>query len=98
MIYYVHIHTLLTGDSSIFKVRTVMNTKWVTRTVHKSGLSPSTAHLVQEDGSSSPAKVGTGPGNCTCGDKSTLKQISILKHNYDVITHAIESANTQKWL
>ena len=58
-----------TGDPSIFRVRAIMNAKWVTATVHKSGLSPSTGYLVQKNGSSSLAKVGTGPGNCTCGDK-----------------------------
>ena len=65
-------HTL-TGDSSIFKVRTVVNTKCVTGTVHKSELSPSTAHLIQKNSSSSLAKEGTGPGNSTCGDKFTFK-------------------------
>ena len=65
-------HTL-TGDSSIFKMRTVMNAKWITGTVHKSGLSPSTANLVQKNGSSSTAKVGKWSGNCTCGDKFTFK-------------------------
>ena len=61
-------HTL-TGDPSIFKVETVMKAKWVAMTVDKSGLIPSTGYLVQKNGSCSLAKVGMGPGNCTCGDK-----------------------------
>ena len=64
-------HTL-TGNSSILKVRTVMDAKWVTGTVHKSELSPSAGYLVQKNGSSSLTKEGTGPGNCTCGDKIAL--------------------------
>ena len=76
-------HTL-TGDSSIFKMRTVMNTNWVTGTVHKSGLSPRTANLVQKNGSCSLTEVSTGPGNCTCGDKFTFKvrEKSYLKSYY----------------
>ena len=60
-------HTL-TGDSSIFRVGTVMNAKWVAATVHKSGLIPSTGHLVQKNGSCSPTKVSSRPSNCICGD------------------------------
>jgi len=63
-------HTL-TGDSSIFIVGTVVDAKWVTGTVHESRLIPSTPQLVQKNGSSSPTKVSTRPGNCTCGDKFT---------------------------
>ena len=59
----------LTGHSSILKVGAVMNAKRVTATVHKSGLSPSAGHLVQKNGSCSPAKVGKGPSNCTCAEK-----------------------------
>ena len=55
---------LPTCDSSIFMVTTIMNTKWVAGTVHKSGLIPSTGNLVQKNGSCSLAKVGTRPGNC----------------------------------
>ena len=58
-----------TDDSSIIRVVTVMNTKWVTATVHKSGLRPSTLHIVQKKGSSSLAKVGTRLGDGTLGDK-----------------------------
>ena len=61
--------SLTTGDSSIFRVDTVMNTKAATATVHKSSLSPSTGHIVQKNGSSSLAKERTRPGNCTCGNK-----------------------------
>ena len=63
----------LTDDSSVFRVVTVMNTKWITATVHKFGLLPSTDHIVQKNGSSSLAKVGTRPGNCTCWDECTFK-------------------------
>ena len=59
----------LTGDSSIFRVGTVMNAKWVTRTVHQSGLSPTALHIVKKNGSSSLTKVGKGPSNCTCAEK-----------------------------
>ena len=58
-------HTL-TGDSCIFKVGAIMNTKWIRGAVHKSCFSPSASHLVQEDGSSSLAKEGPGTSNCTC--------------------------------
>ena len=68
MLGILHIHTCA-GDSSIFRVGTVVNAKWVTATVHKSRLIPSTPQLVQKNGSSSPAKVSAMPGNCTCGDK-----------------------------
>ena len=59
----------LTGDSSIFRVDTVMNAKWITRTVHKSGFSASTLHIVKKNGSSSLTKEGKGPSNCACAEK-----------------------------
>ena len=49
-----------------------MNAKRVTATVHKSGLSSSTGHLVQKNGSCSPAKVGKGPSNCTCAENEKI--------------------------
>ena len=68
MLGILHIHTCA-GDSTIFRVGTVVNAKWVARTVHKSGLSPSTPQLVQKNGSSSPTKVSTRAGNCTCEER-----------------------------
>ena len=64
---WIEVSNLSAGDPSIFKVGTVVITKWVTGTVHKSGLSSSTGYLVQKNGSSSPAKESTESGNCTCG-------------------------------
>ena len=43
---WIEVSNWFAGDSSIFKVGTVMITKWVTATVDKSSLSPSTGHLV----------------------------------------------------
>ena len=69
---YAHTHThTLTCDSSIIRVVTVMNAKWVTVTVHQSGLSPTAVHIIQKNGSSSLAKVGPRLGNCTYEDKFT---------------------------
>ena len=48
-----------------------MNAKWVTATAHKSGLSPTAGNVVQNNGSSSLAKVGPKSGNGTLGDKYT---------------------------
>ena len=70
-------HTL-TGDSSIFRVGAVMYTKWIRGAVYKSCFSPSTFHLVQEDGSSSLAKEGLGTKNCPCNQCDT-SHISCLK-------------------
>ena len=81
-------HTL-TGDSSIFNVGTVMNAKWVARTVHQSGLIPSAGHLVQKNGSSSLAKVGTGRGNRTCGDKFTSYSINYIISHLEIQTYTI---------
>ena len=91
-------HTL-TDDSSIFRVCTVMNTKWVTATVHKSGLSPSTGHIVQKNGSSSPTKESTRPGNCTCREqiysqthrvvKNTQKIISLVETHKSLVVYVI---------
>ena len=88
---YDKIHTL-TSDSSIFWVGTVMNTKWVTATVHKSGLSPSTGYLVQKNGSCTSAKVGTGPGNCTCEDKFREWGKLLLRNMWDQLTSKIVNA------
>ena len=82
-------HTL-TGHSSIFRVGTVMNAKWVTGTVHKSCLIPSTPQLVQKNGSSSLAEVGTRPGNCTCEENSQSE--GELKQN--VICNLLEALTT----
>ena len=82
----------LTGDSSIFKMRTVMNTKWVARTIHQSGLSPSTAHLIQKNGSSSTAKVGKWSGNCTCGEKNLLSEETSLLRNRHIVYSSVSHA------
>ena len=63
-----------TGDSSIFKVGTVVNANPITGAVHESGFSTNTLHVVQEDVTSSLAKEGICAGSCTC-DEITINCI-----------------------
>ena len=50
--------TVSTPNPSIFRVSTVMNANWTGRTVYKSSFTASARQVIQEDGSSSPAKEG----------------------------------------
>jgi len=63
-----------TGDSSIFRVGTVVNANPITGAVHKSGFSTNTLHVVQKDVTSSLAKEGTTVSSCTC-DEITINCI-----------------------
>jgi len=57
-----------TGDSSIFRVGTVVNANPITGAAHESGFCANTLYVVQEDVTSSLAKEGICAGSCTCDE------------------------------
>ena len=67
-----HQLTVSAPNPSIFRVNTVMNPNCIGRAVDKSGLSSSTGHIVQENRSSSLAKVCTWNCNSTCKEAAIM--------------------------
>jgi len=60
------VHVVITscaGDSSIFRMDTVVNSS--VGTVYQPALSISASQVIQENGNSSLAKISIGTGNCT---------------------------------
>ena len=81
----------LTSDTSIFKVCTVMNSKWVARAVYKSGFPTTAIYIVQKDGTSSLTKLCKWNSSCSCGPKFANSWTKLLQseewfNSYSMLT------------
>ena len=80
-----HSHFILTqtGDSNIIPVATWPISIAIAGAVHKLGFCTETEHLMQEDGTSSLAKVGTRAGNWTC--EETIVALPLLNWYFCIL-------------